>query len=126
MGYADRVADKPGCWGDERSCDPDHDPECASCRFQHSCRDEVDRSSRVPPINRYRPNYRPTSFRSDYRDERRSYKSPDDRPLASSHESGMVGEHETAFQRFVKDSAAGGLRGAFYEAYQFFTKFRFR
>jgi hypothetical protein len=46
--------------------------------------------------------------------------------VASSWDSGVVGEHESPVDRFFKDAAAGALRGMFYEMYSFWKRFRIR
>lgn len=119
MSYADHVGttSRPSCWGDERAFDPDGDEECAGCRFQHSCRAEIDRGYRgrtSRPFNRSVP-----IPGSNYRRSTR-----DDDDVASDYEGGIVGEHETAAQRFIKDGAAGAMRGMFYEFYRFWKRYR--
>ena len=94
------------------------DEECRGCRWQHTCRTEVDRkesTSRVydSPVRR---NYR-GSYRSRYNQ---------DEDVASVHESGVIEEGEKPIERFAKDAAAGALRGMFYEMWQFMRNFRFR
>lgn len=41
------------------------------------------------------------------------------------NKAGEVQEGETAFNRFCKDCVTGACRGAAYEAYQYFCRFRF-
>ena len=109
MGYADHVsAHRPNCWGNARSYDLG-DPECAECRFKHSCRSEINKSrsygSSVPVS---RPRYR------------------EENVDAAEYEPGIVGEHEKPVERFAKDCIAGGLRGVFHEAWQFWRRYRIR
>jgi hypothetical protein len=37
-----------------------------------------------------------------------------------------VGEHEKPVERFAKDALGGGLRGMFYEMWQFWRHYRIR
>lgn len=108
MGYADH-APRPNCWGNARSYDL-HDPECAECRFKHSCRSEINRGSISAPVARRSSRYR----------------SRDDDADMAEYDSGIVGEHEKPIERFAKDCVAGGLRGIFHEAWQFWRRYRIR
>ena len=109
MGYADHVnaAQRPNCWGNERSYNL-NDPECAECRFKHSCRSNIERGSSG---NEYTTHRR-------YRDE--------DSADMAEYNSGTVGANEKPVERFAKDCVAGGLRGAFHEAWQFWKRYRIR
>jgi len=118
LGYSDHFGssnpDRPPCWGNPRSYDPNED-ECGGCRYQHSCRAQVDREggTRVQ---------RPTAVNTSRR-YRRGRDDDDDR---GTHEAGIIEEGERPIERFAKDAAAGALRGMFYEMWQFFKNFRFR
>lgn len=108
MGYADHVnaTSRPTCWGNERSYNP-HDTECAECRFKHSCRSKIDRGSSSVSV-------------------RRTTRHHDDDADMAEYSSGMVGDHEKPIERFAKDCVAGGLRGVFHEAWQFWKRYRIR
>lgn len=115
MGYMDnlrsaRGSQRPNCWGNPNAYDP-YDQECSGCRYQHSCRSEVD--------NEERPVSVPVS-----RTRRRTV---DDRPRGGvevTHKGELVTKDESAFDRFFKDAAAGALRGCFYEMYEFWRRYR--
>jgi hypothetical protein len=118
MSYADRVssAQKPVCFGNANTFDP-HDEECETCRFQHSCRADINRGRRSDSVSYSEP-------RRWDRSRSRRYRDDDDHDVEAEYESGIVGEHERPIERFLKDGAAGGLRGMFYEFYQFWKKYR--
>jgi hypothetical protein len=114
MGYANHAyRQKPPCWGEEEAFNPDGDAECSGCAFQHSCRSEIMRSNDRPSV------YRPRVVKREQQFRRR-----DDNDVEGEHEAGIVEENETALQRFMKDGAAGAMRGMFYEFYQFWKRYR--
>lgn len=119
MGYADHVSSptRPACWGNPRSYDPNDTEECGECRFRNSCKAEVNSKTRVAASSNNSPGrtyYRPRGSM------------PNDEDVRSEYMSGIVEEGEKPFERFAKDAAAGALRGAFYEMYQFWRRYRIR
>ena len=104
--YGDRLR-KPECYGNA----VDHnrqDPDCQRCDFFDDCRDSIDRKrSRSVPINR--------PSRVDTRSEM----------MRSETRAGIIKEGESAGERFLRDCMTGACRGASWEAYEFFCKFRF-
>ena len=112
MSYGERVRpnfSKPSCWGDADNYDLD-DMECSDCQFKTSCSQEV------------RDKAQPKTYWSS-RTQSRNYttESSIDSP---NYESGIVGKHEKPIERFAKDAIAGALRGAFYEMWQFWKRYR--
>lgn len=112
MSYADLRENRPACYGSGSY--NENDSECASCRVQHACRGYSNRSNT--------PNYRRQTPRSYIQDD------VDDRneTVEGDHEGGIVEKGERPIERFVKDAAAGGLRGMFYEMYRFWKYYRIR
>lgn len=115
MAYADHVrsASRPSCWGNTRSYDP-NDVECAECRFRHSCSAEIDRGGRV---------HVHTSSGSGYRT---NYRRSADEGEVGVNQPAVVEQGEKPVERFAKDALAGGLRGMFYEMWQFWRHYRIR
>jgi len=116
MSFADRVAvapERPACWGSKDSFDPD-DSDCQECRFQHSCRQEVSSKRIMTHVPASYPRPSTSSYRPNTSAEYTNW-SP-----------GPMHAEDNAFHRFLKDGAAGGLRGMFYEFYRFWTVFRFK
>lgn len=116
MAYADHVrsATRPSCWGNDRSYDP-NDVECAECRYRHSCSAEIDRGGRVH-VNTgpsYGTNYRPRPT------------SPGDGEVGVNRPA-VIEPNEKPIERFAKDALGGGLRGMFYEMWQFWRHYRIR
>jgi hypothetical protein len=112
MGYADRThTARPTCWGNENTYDR-NDFECAECRFRHSCSAEVDKGARVP-VN--------TAFRTNYRPQNQSNEGE-----AGVNRPAVIDEGERPVERFAKDALGGGLRGMFYEMWQFWKHYRIR
>lgn len=109
LGYADNINanSRPNCWGNDRSYNL-NDPECAECRFKHSCRSEINKGDYSTPSRRT----------TRHRD--------DDSADMAEYNSGIVGENEKPIERFAKDCVAGGLRGVFHEAWQFWKRYRIR
>jgi hypothetical protein len=108
-----RSSQRPNCWGNPNAYDQ-YDPECSGCRYQHSCRSEVENEEQPVsiPVRRHGS---------------RSYSRSDDRPRGGvevSKKGELVSEGESAFDRFFKDAAAGALRGCFYEMYEFWRRYR--
>lgn len=116
MGYMDGLRNsqrKRDCWGDPRLYEQ-YSKECLGCPQQHSCRTEVDRSGRPTPIPVRRwDGGNSRRQESHQRDGVEVYRDGD-----------LVGENESAFDRFFKDAAAGALRGCFYEMYEFWRRYR--
>ena len=101
---------KPSCWGNERSFDPS-DAECSGCRFRHSCAASIERENR--------------GYSGSSSSTIRVNRSRDD-GVAGKYEAAQVEQHEKPIERFLKDSAAGALRGMFYEMYSFWRNYRFK
>ena len=116
MGYADHVRStpRPSCWGNTLSYDAS-DPECADCRFHHSCSTDVSRKEGRVHVTE--PRYRRTN-----------YKSQNDTDYAESgvNKPAVVEPKERPVERFAKDAVGGGLRGMFYEMWQFWRHYRIR
>ena len=104
---------KPSCWGNERSFDPS-DSECSGCRFRHSCAAAIERDSRGERSSS-------TSSGTGIRVSRGR-----DDGVVGKYEGGQVEEHEKPIERFLKDAAAGALRGTFYEMYSFWRSYRIK
>ena len=120
MSYADhvRTTQRPQCWGNEHNYDPDGDEECAGCRFQHSCRAEINREG-SPAVTGYRPAYRrPQQAQAPAR------RHDEDSDVRSNFDEDIVPEGERPLERFVKDAAGGAMRGMFFEMYQFWKRYR--
>ena len=127
MSYVDnaRSISRPACWGNERSYDP-NDVECSDCRFRHSCSVEVNnaggraraRANYPGPVHPS-PAYGKTSYRS---------KSPiiSDDVEAGTGQPCVIEPEEKPIERFTKDAIGGGLRGMFYEMWQFWRHYRIR
>ena len=117
MGYADHVRSsvKPLCWGEGGSYDP-NDSECSECRFHHSCELEINRGGHRVRVNT-EPSYRRTEYRS---------RNAVDMGEGGTQQSGIIEEGETPIHRFAKDAIGGGLRGMFYEMWQFWRHYRIR
>lgn len=111
--YGDRfprrtVEDHPDCFGREayyRSTDP----ECQRCHAYDEC-SEVIRDKRHGGGTRI-------GVRGDPHEEKVE--------VLKAGKAGEIQEGETPFNRFCKDCVTGACRGAAYEAYQFFCRFRF-
>ena len=73
---------------------------------------------RESTINRYR--------RQPVNRHRSHYQRDDDDDVAGNYEPAQVEENEKPLERLMKDAAVGGLRGIFYECFQFFKNFRIR
>lgn len=116
MGYADhaRSVTRPSCWGNPRSYDP-NDVECSECRYRHSCNAEIDREGNVH-VNTG-TGYNRTSYRRNA--------NPGDGE-SGVNQPAVVGENEKPIERFAKDALGGGLRGMFYEMWQFWRHYRIR
>jgi len=104
------AAQKPNCWGNERTFDP-NDDECSGCRFRHSCAAAIERGNHVE-----RGSSVPTRVSSR----------KDDGGVVGKYEGGQVEAHEKPVERFLKDAAAGALRGMFYEMYSFWRSYRIK
>lgn len=115
MSYAEYIrstqAQKPNCWGNERTFDPS-DSECSGCRFRHSCAANIERQDRTERGGSTVPVR--TSGRRD------------DGGVVGKYEGGQVEAHEKPIERFLKDAAAGALRGAFFEMYNFWRNYRIK
>lgn len=99
--------ERPDCFGREayyRSTDP----ECQRCPHYDECTDVI-RDKRHGIGSRI-----PVRDRDDEKVE-----------VLKAGKAGEVREGETPFNRFCKDCATGACRGALYEGYQFFCRFRF-
>ena len=127
MSYADNArssSSRPTCWGNERSYDP-NDVECTDCRFRHSCSAEVNRGGRIPVRNISdfsRPIYPGTGpSRTSYQPKNRS-----DDVEAGTNLPCVIEPEEKPIERFTKDAIGGGLRGMFYEMWQFWRHYRIR
>lgn len=118
MGYADNVrsASRPICWGQAHNYDP-REEECASCNYRHSCGNEV--SNRRGERTR---TYSGTHTRTQYRHRERTDENVD----AGVHTPATVEPNEKPVERFAKDAVGGGLRGMFYEMWQFWRHYRIR
>lgn len=118
MSYADYLrstqAQKPNCWGNERTFDPS-DSECSGCRFRHSCAASIEREERSE---------RGTTTSSAV-PVRVTHNRRDD-GVAGRYEGGQVEANEKPIERFLKDAAAGALRGTFYEMYNFWRNYRIK
>lgn len=117
MGYMDnlRGSRKPNCWGSESAYD-ENDQECSGCRYQHSCRDEVeDDNSEDSRVGRARHRNEPPQQYSRGRGG-----------VEVRRKGIEFSENETGVERFFKDAAAGGFRGVFYEMYEFWRHYRIR
>ena len=128
--YADRVAERPNCWGAATAYDP-KDDECESCRYQHTCRAEVQRTGGSPysipsqPSSAYAAPRR-TVATSPYSSQRPTYQTSRMNFEEVEWAPGPIDENDKPLTRFFKDSAAGGVRGTFFEAYRFWKVFRLK
>lgn len=129
MGYHDRVygaSDSPPCWGRTSTYDPS-DPECQDCRWLHSCREEVECSA-----GGYRRGFRSQPARTTRRRESQSgvedvnydRSKPVEVEVIDKDTKQMVKKPQSAGERFFKDAVGGALRGAFYEMYEFWKRYR--
>ena len=116
MSYRDYMnadqSQKPSCWGNERSYDA-RDQECGGCRFKHSCAASIERENRSDRGSSISPS--PQRFSRSREDG-----------VAGKYEAGQVEPNERPIERFLKDTAAGAIRGCFYEAYSFWRVYRFK
>ena len=96
---------EPECFGRSAYYNP-RDSDCRRCPFMDDCGDEI-RSRRGGPSRSSRPSERSTSG------------------IEVQGEAGDVQEEETATNRFFRDCLTGACRGALWEGYQFFKRFRF-
>jgi len=110
------AAQKPNCWGNERSFDPS-DSECSGCRFRHSCAASIERESRAE---------RGSSSSGSGTSIRVTGSGRRDDGVVGRYEGGQVEEHEKPIERFLKDAAAGALRGTFWEMYSFWRSYRIK
>ena len=118
--YAERIqVERPACWGSVQAYDS-KDDECESCRYQHTCRAEVQRQDghSFVPTRRVVTSTSNTPYRSGYR--------RDEEVEKVDWEPGRAVEGENMIARFFKDAAAGSLRGGFFEMYRFWRVFRFK
>lgn len=76
----------------------------------------------------YSPRSSINSYRSRPATKYRSYhrRDDDDDDVGGAYEPAQIGENERPFERLLKDAFVGGLRGIFYECFQFFKHFRIR
>lgn len=112
--YADRFPDRqerPDCFG-RAAYYSSTDNDCRRCDYFEECGDAVGRR-RVIPVRG--PAATPTP----------TYRSRNDGVEASDTRAGEIAEDESGLERFAKDCATGACRGAMWEGYQFFVKFRF-
>lgn len=131
MSYAERAQaiERPRCWGDKDAFNPVAGDECDECRFQHSCRSEIDRKATASrtgysPVSSYTPSYSPRVTPS-YGPSRPASPAPYTRGTEySTWEPGKVKAEETVVSRLLKDGAVGAARGAAWEWYRFFTVYR--
>jgi hypothetical protein len=116
MGYADNVqsATRPSCWGNARSYDQ-NDVECSDCRYRHSCSVEVNRGGGVRINPSYRTSYQPRNTTANRDGGEEGVNQP-----------AVIGPEEKPVERFAKDAVGGGLRGMFYEMWQFWRHYRIR
>ena len=128
MGYHDRVYGQmdssPPCYGRQSTYDP-NDPECQDCRWLHSCREEVDGGRGQT----YRRPYR-ASPRARQREESSGVESVNfdrSKPIeveVMEKKDKLAKKPQGAGERFFKDAVGGALRGAFYEMYEFWKRYR--
>ena len=116
MSYTDHVhsSSKPSCWGKGHHYDPD-DLECTECRWCVSCGASCGNGLGVR--TRTEPRY---NNRTQYRPEK------SDTGEAGIHRPAVIGSDEAPITRFAKDAVGGGLRGMFYEMWQFWRHYRIR
>lgn len=129
MGYNDRVYgnrsdDTPNCWGRQSTYDPT-DPECNDCRYLHSCREEAEGNGG----RTFRKQYRSTPRRSTRTEEGVEDVSydrgePVKVEVMNKKAGKMVKKEQSVGERFLKDAASGAIRGALYEMYQFWKRYR--
>lgn len=105
---ASRRRERPTCWGHAEAYDP-YEGECQHCRFQHTCREEVERGGEEEvyhvPVSRPREDHSGVEVQP---------------PRGKA----MVKPKERAIDRFLKDAAVGACRGALWEMYQFMKRYR--
>ena len=114
MSYTDHVrsSSRPSCWGEERNYDP-NDFECADCRWRTSCSASCGGT------------YNPSRTRTQY--NKAQYRSEtSNMGEAGTSKPAVIGEDERPIERFAKDAVGGGLRGMFYEMWQFWRHYRIR
>lgn len=119
MSYTDHVrsSSRPSCWGEEHNYDP-NDPECSDCRWRTSCSAACDGAHSRP---RTRTQYNRTQYnRTQSRPE------TSDMGEAGTGKPGIIEADERPIERFAKDAVGGGLRGMFYEMWQFWRHYRIR
>lgn len=121
MSYSDNIrsVSRPSCWGNSRSYDP-NDIECSECRFKHSCSVEVANTGG----SRVHVHTSPSYSSNNYRPARSTV--PDAGCDAGTNKPAMIEPEETPVERFAKDALGGGLRGMFYEMWQFWRHYRIR
>lgn len=120
MNYAERIASgtsaRPTCFGNSSAYSLTDD-ECKSCRFQHTCRDQVE------------------SARTGYRSQQgfvpvRRVTTPDSPRRREEDDGvwqpGLTKDGESPVARLAKDMFVGALRGASKETYEFFRVFRIK
>jgi len=119
MGYADNVrsSTRPACWGNTLSYDQ-NDIECAECRFRHSC----DVETKNKGGGRIHVSSNPVYGRTNY--SSKNCTSPD--IDAGTNQPAVIEPNEKPAERFAKDALGGGLRGMFYEMWQFWRHYRIR
>lgn len=122
MSYVDnvRASSKPSCWGKANTYDQ-NDPECQACRYFRTCTNEIDGRESV----RMNPTYRTTRTQRSYETTYR----PRDSGRGGEegvHQPAVIEPDERPVERFAKDALSGGLRGMFYEMWQFWKHFRIR
>lgn len=111
MGYADRyprrTTSRPECFGNESYHSAD-DEDCRRCAFYDSCRSNIRRHGvSVYPVNHRRG-------------------APEEvEVLSADSDAGDVREGEKPVERFFRDCLTGACRGALWEGYSFFKKYRF-
>jgi hypothetical protein len=123
MSYAERVAastERPACWGSKDAFRPEDD-ECDECRFQHTCRAEVERKTSGLYSIRPSTSYRPSSSSSS------SVGKPSSNYYGSLNWApGPVDENDNPIKRFFKDALVGGLHGLFTQMARFFEGWRWK
>ena len=130
MSYVDNVrsASRPSCWGNTLSYDP-NDAECVDCRFHHSCDVECNRRGGTRVHVSSSPNYSNDRYGNTGYNSRTNYRPkhvPHTDTDAGTNPSAMIEPNEKPIDRFTKDAIGGGLRGMFYEMWQFWRHYRIR
>jgi hypothetical protein len=109
--YADRYPDRSArleCFG-RSAYYSSRDHDCQRCDFFEECGDAVNGRGRSVP----------TRIRGSKRRTEGSGVEESDTPA------GVIEEEESGLERFARDCATGACRGAMWEGYQFFVRFRF-